>query len=634
MLRKTVACLLVLSGVGNAQADVFWPSYGGDALGSKYSPLTQINTENVAQLRRAWVHHTEDVSDGTKGGAKTTYEATPIMVDDALYVCSPFNRVFSVDPATGAQKWVFDPKIDRSISLEGALKCRGVAYWESADVSSNRRCQKRILSGAIDGRLFAIDAESGTLCEDFGNNGTVQVNDFPNEGKHRLDLISAPAIYKNLVIVGSSIGDNSFANMVNGMVYALDVETGELVWSFNPIPEDLQSSTGAANTWAPISVDEKRGLVVIGTGSASPDYYGASRTDPIEYANATVALDANTGEPVWHFQTVHHDIWDYDIPSQPALVTMEIDGQPKEVVLQTTKTGFLFVFDRDTGEPIYEVVEVPVPQSNVPGEKTSPTQPIPVLPKAFARQRITPDDAWGLVLIDKWQCRKKFEALQNEGMFTPISTEGSMQYPSFAGGGNWGGLAYDPETNVAVVNAMNLAASMQLLSTGEVDTPEKKSAHSDAGYELEPTRDAQYSMKRGIIMSMFGAPCSPPPWGTLNAINVSTGETLWEVPFGRVKKGPFKTLARWGAPNIGGPIITAGGLIFIGATLDNEFHAYDLKTGKQVWYDDLPAPANATPMTYEYQGKQYVVVAAGGHGVFDTDLSDALIAYTLDGAKQ
>ncbi|WP_133130338.1 pyrroloquinoline quinone-dependent dehydrogenase [Legionella yabuuchiae] len=607
----------------SADQDVIWPHYGNDAGGTRYSTLDQINRTNVSQLKEAWTYHTGDVS---HAAPKTAFEATPLMVNDLLYVCTPFNRVLALHPGNGTLQWQFDPKVDRHYSLEGALKCRGLAYWEgtSTDNDSNA-CKKRIFSGLMDGRLVALDADTGIPCIDFGDAGQIDTNKMQNHGKKMLDFISPPAIYKNLVIMGASIGDNTFANSVNGFVRAFDAITGQLVWEFDPIPEHLRDKTGAANTWAPISVDAERELIYIATSSPSPDYYGAARTEDIPYANATVALDANTGKPRWHYQIVHHDLWDYDLPAQPSLIEVKRNGETIPAVVQSTKTGFLFVFHRETGEPLFPIEERPVPASDVPGERTSPTQPYPTHPKPYAAQKLTADDAWGMMFIDRCLCKKAIKALKNKGMFTPPSLEGSLQFPGFAGGSNWGGIAYDAERQWVIINSMNVAAKVKLVPVSQ----DKKQMQTNNYGELELTHDAPYSMSRGIIMSIFGAPCSPPPWGQLTAYNINTGDIVWQIPFGRVKKGPFKTLRRWGSPNIGGPIITKGNLLFIGATLDHEFHAYDIETGKELWTGHLPAPAVATPMTYTWNGRQYIVIAAGGHGVFNTKLSDTLIAYAL-----
>ncbi len=618
-----IAILCVVIAQTASAKDTTWPTYGNDAGGTRYSQLDQINRTNVTNLKEVWRFHTGDVAT-TK--PKSAFEATPLMVNDHLYLCTPFNRVLALDPGTGAQKWQYDPQIDKTYSLEGALKCRGVAYWEEkAAIAQGAVCKKRIFSGTMDGRLLALDADTGLPCADFGKNGQVDTTKFNNFGKKVLDFISPPAIYENLVILGGSVGDNTFANSVDGLVRAFDAYTGAVVWEFNPIPESMRNKTGAANTWAPISIDKERGLVFIATSSPSPDYYGGARTEDIPYANATIALNAKTGIPVWHFQTVHHDIWDYDLPAQPALIEINHNGHTTPAVAQSTKTGFLFLFDRDTGKPLFPIEERAVPQSTVPGEKTSPTQPYPTHPAPYAKQNMTADDAWGLLGIDKWLCKKEFKKLRNEGLFTPPTFEGSLEYPGFAGGANWGSVAFDPTRNFVIVNSMNLAARIKLVKTPAIETREIAGNYG----EFEPTLDGDYSMSRGVIMSIFGSPCSPPPWGQLTAYDVSTGDIAWQIPFGRVKMGPFKTLRRWGSPNFGGPMITKGDLIFIGATLDHELHAYDIETGKELWTGHLPAPAVATPMTYTWNGKQYIVVAAGGHGVLDTHLSDAVIAYTL-----
>ncbi|MCG8443779.1 MAG: pyrroloquinoline quinone-dependent dehydrogenase [Caulobacterales bacterium] len=603
-----------------------WPTYGGSPGSTQYSPLSQITAANVDELAPAWTFHTGDLSDGSGGADMTTYQVTPIYADDTLYLCTPYNNIIALDPATGAERWRFDAGRPLTGTMYGSHVCRGVTYWE-ADAPAERDglCGRRILELMSTGVLLAVDARAGTLCEDFGDEGRIDLNQLDYKGDGVLAATSPPVVYKNAVIVGGTVIDNHWRDSLDGVVRAFDARTGEELWSWNPIPEELSDDIGGANTWAPISVDVERGWVFLPTGSPSYDTYGANRAEPVPHGNAVVVLDALTGALIWSYQTVRHDLWDYDLPAAPTLIDVARGEETVPAVLQPTKTGFLFLLDRETGEPLFPVEERPVPQTDVPGEHSSPTQPFPTLPAPVTSQTLATDDAWGAAIVDKAGCRERFAALRNEGLFTPPSIEGSMLHPSYLGGTNWGGIAYDAASGLAVVNASNLVSAVTLEPREDFD-PE---AHA-AGVRVYEMRESPYVMLREVLLSNFGAPCNPPPWGTLSAIDMTTGETRWRIPFGRVEfGGPFSSLESWGAPNQGGPIITAGGLVFIGASLDSRFRAYDLFTGAELWSAPTPAPATATPMTYAHDGRQYVVVAAGGHGGFQTNLSDAITAFAL-----
>jgi quinoprotein glucose dehydrogenase len=605
-----------------------WPSYGGQASSTKYSALDQINRETVKHLRRAWTWHSGEISFGSETVDFTVSEMTPIYANARLYGCTPFGRAVALDPATGREVWSFDPRKPRTGNMYHENYCRGVAYWQ-ADTAEARAqpCGKRILYAAQNAVLHAIDADSGRVCAGFGAGGHVDLAALDYKGEGKPATTSPPAVWGNVVALGAAVQDNMYRNSLDGIVRGFDIVTGRELWNWNPIPDDLSAVTGAANAWAPLSVDVKRGWLFLPTGSASWDTLGVNRIGRIPDANAVVALDMRTGQKVWSYQTVHHDLWDYDLPAAPTLATIDHQGRAVEAVIQGTKTGNVFVLDRATGQPLFPVKERPVPRSDMPGEQAAATQPMPVLPRPVTSQTLKTSDAWGLLGFDTSACRSRLAGLRNEGLFTPPSIRGSLLHPSFLGGTNWGGIAYDPTTGLAVVNSSNLAASVRLVPRARFDA--KRDVHPGVSYyEMQ---GSPYVMLREVLLSPLGAPCNPPPWGQLTAIDMKTGQTRWQVPFGRLKLSTgLLTPSSWGAPNQGGPIVTRGGLVFIGASLDSVFRAYDIQTGRQVWYAAVPAPATATPMTFRHtDGRQYVVVSAGGHGGFGTQLSDALVAFAL-----
>lgn len=615
--------------VAGVEADAAgWPSYGGQASSTKYSALDQINLKTVRNLKVAWTWHSGEISLGTPDVDVTVGEMTPIYANARLYGCTPFGRAVALDPASGRELWSFDPHKPRSGNMYHENYCRGLAYWQ-ADTTEARTqpCGKRILYAAQNAVLHALDADTGRACPGFGTGGRVDLAALDYKGEGKPANTSPPAVWGNVVALGTAVQDNMYRNSLDGIVRGFDVVTGKPLWTWNPIPDDLSAVTGAANAWAPLSVDAKRGWLFLPTGSASWDTLGVNRIGRIPDANAVVALDMRTGHKVWSYQTVHHDLWDYDLPAAPTLATIEHQGHPVEAVIQGTKTGNIFVLDRQTGQPLFPVKERPVPRSDMPGEQASPTQPMPVLPHPVTSQSLKTGDAWGLLWFDTAACRTRLGALRNEGLFTPPGIKGSLLHPSFLGGTNWGGVAYDPTTGLAVVNSSNLAASVRLVPRAKVDP--KRDLHPGVSYyEMQ---GSPYVMLREVLLSPLGAPCNPPPWGRLTAIDMKTGQTRWQVPFGRLQLSTgLLTPTSWGAPNQGGPIVTRGGLVFIGASLDSQLRAFDIQTGRQVWNAPVPAPATATPMTFRHtDGRQYVVVSAGGHGGFGTRLGDALVAFTL-----
>lgn len=618
-----------------------WDHYGADAGGSRYSDLTQITPDNVDQLKIAWHYHTGDLESKPRAIQRSAFEATPILIDDKLILCTPFNEVIALDPEKGHELWRFDAHIDLDQDPANQYICRGVSYWEDDSSSKGETCSRRIFMATNDGRVIAIDAGTGKPCSEFGGNGEVDNEpSMPLRWKGEFQMTSPPVIIHNLVIVGSAIGDNARTNAPRGIVSAFDARSGKLVWKFDPIPDRESSDseakktwldnsnevTGHANVWAPISVDEENDLVFLPTSSPSVDFYGGKRPGENLYANSIVALRGSTGEVVWHFQTVHHDLFDYDLPAQPSLITITRDGKQIPAVVQPTKTGFLFVFNRLTGEPLFDIVEKPVPQSDMAGEWLSATQPIPVKPAPFSPQYFSEDMVWGMLWFDKQACMDRFKTLRNEGLFTPPSLQGSIMMPFTGGGANWGGAALDLKNNIAVINSINAVHIITLIPTDQVEAQQR--IYHDT--EISKQEGAPFGMKREMFLSPLGIPCNEPPWGLLTAIDLVSGDTLWQSTLGTTEDlAPLPIGFDWGTPSLGGPIITASGLVFIGATMDYYLRAFNIKNGEEIWKARLPAGPQATPMTYQYNGKQYVVIAAGGHSTAGTKLGDSVIAFTL-----
>ncbi len=619
-----------------------WPAYGGDPGGTRYSPLDQITPGNVMHLEQAWVYRTgEDYTD-TEDGEKAAFEATPIVVDGVMYLSTQTNRVIALDPDTGMERWVYDPKINKRDGLS-ELTSRGVSTWPGPEFTPEGDWDRKIFFGTLDARLICLDAASGTPCAEFGEKGQVDLTAGARvpAGQSRLNyqVTSPPAIVRDLVIVGSAIGDNRTVESERGIVRAFNVHTGELVWSWDPIPTgpehpawnqwqpEQAAKTGAANVWSIMSVDAERDLVFAPTGSASPDYYGGERLGSNLYANCTVALRASTGEVVWAFQAVHHDVWDYDVPSQPALLDVTRDGQKQPAVLQATKMGHVFFFDRDTGMPLFPIEERPVPESDIEGESVSPTQPFPVVTPALVPQSLKPEDAWGLTPIDRAMARKRIDGMRSDGLFTPPSLKGSVHYPGVAGGTNWGSVAFDPAREVVILNTSRVAFGITLFPRETYDF-EKDIGDVERGRQ----EGTPYVMHREALLSPLGLPVSPPPWGMLTAVSTATGKVVWESVLGTPRDlAPFPVTFKWGTPNMGGPIATKSGLVFISATMDYYLRAFDTTTGKELWKGRLPAGGQATPMTYRLRedGRQFVVICAGGHGKLGTKLGDYVIAYAL-----
>lgn len=635
LILTLIGSALYAHGQGRSESD--WPNYGNDPGGMRHSSLSQINQENVSKLKVAWVYHTGDISDGHDARRRSGFETTPILVDGKLYLTTPFNRVIALDPITGKQLWAYDPKIDQSLDYGDGLINRGVTTWLDPLRAAGKVCKRRIFESTLDARLIALDAMTGIPCPDFGSSGQVNLRNVPgyqhtNFGEHMqgwYHMTSPPVTIDDRVIVGSAIDDNNRADMPSGVVRAFDARTGALCWSWDPIPRngnDLASPwlTGAANAWSLMTVDTARDLVFVPTGSASPDYYGGLRPGDDRWANSVVALHAKSGTIAWGFQLVHHDLWDYDTASPPLLATVPHDGKKIPVVIQGNKTGFLYVLDRDTGKPIFPVEERVVPQSDVPGEKTSPTQPVPLAPPPLVPQQVSLNDAWGPTPADREACREAMGKLRNEGIFTPPSLQGTLAVPGNLGGMNWSGYAYDPQHNLLIVNTNNLIARVRLIPRDMI-----RSGHEDENYGSQ--LGTPYGMLRRFLQSPSDLPCGTPPWGTLTAVDMAKGTIRWQVPLGSMQDfgGAHGSIPQ-GSISLGGPITTEGGLVFIAGTTDSRIRGFNIDTGEELWNATLPAPGNATPMTYEVHGKQYLVIAAGGHQVIaEESLGDAVVAFAL-----
>ncbi|HLZ13537.1 MAG TPA: pyrroloquinoline quinone-dependent dehydrogenase [Candidatus Acidoferrum sp.] len=598
-----------------------WPAYGGDPGGTRYSTASQINKSNVAQLKVAWTFRTGAFPHDPDLDKKAAFESTPILIDGTLFLTTPYDHVFAVNPQTGEKLWEFDPKLELPYGAS-EVTSRGVSAWRDPRAKANEPCALRIFFGTLDARLIALDGESGKLCADFGSDGEIDLTSgvkLRDPGDYQ--VTSAPAIAGDVVITGSSIGDNRAVTLERGIVRAFDARTGKLRWSWDPIPWALKTTprTGAGNAWSTLSVDPERNLVFIPTGSASPDYFGGYRKGDNKWANSVVALKAATGEFVWGFQVVHHDIWDYDVASQPALFTWK---NKIPAIAITTKMGRVFVLNRLTGVPLFPVEEVPVPKSDIPGEESWPSQPSGI---SLVPETLSPDDAWGPTPeLQQW-CKEQIKSARSGSIFTPPSTQGTLVYPSNVGGVNWGSSAYDPASHLLIVNTNRLPILVRMIPREQLDAARKRASDLDRLHgEFARQTGAPFAMFRTPLLSSSGLPCNAPPWGTILAVDLFTGKKVWDVPLGTFIPGQ-----KTGTVTLGGPIVTAGGLVFSASTMDNKIYAFDSATGAELWSFELPAGGQATPMTYTAGGKQYLVIAAGGHGKLGTKQGDFLLAFTL-----
>jgi quinoprotein glucose dehydrogenase len=613
---------LASDSLAQAKRDSGWPNYGNDGGGTRYSPASQIDRTNVAQLKAAWTYRTGALPRDPELDKKAAFEATPILVDGKLFLSTPYDHVIALNPETGTKIWEFAATLELPYGAS-EVTSRGVSAWREKSAKAEQACALRIFIGTLDARLIALDGETGKPCGDFGENGEIDLAvgvKLRDPGDYQ--VTSAPAIFKDLVITGSSIGDNRAVTLERGIVRAYDVRTGKLRWSWDPIPWALKTEprTGAGNAWSTISVDAERDLVFIPTGSASPDYFGGFRKGDNKWANSVVALRASTGEFVWGFQVVHHDIWDYDVASQPALFVWK-DGTPAIAI--TTKMGRVFVLNRLTGAPLLPVEERPVPKSDIAGEEAWPTQPASTI--SVVPEKLSPEDAGGKDAQEKQWCAEKIKAARSGEIFTPPSLQGTLVFPSNVGGVNWGSAAYDPQRHLLFMDTNRLPILVKLIPRAEYDDARKNASDSDRLHgEFARQAGAPYGMFRTPLLAPSGLPCNAPPWGTVAAVDLYSGEKVWDVPLGSWIPG-----MNTGTITLGGPMVSAGGLVFTAAAMDNYLRAFDSETGKELWKFELPAGGQATPMTYTLQGRQFLIIAAGGHGKLATKQGDYVIAFTL-----
>ena len=623
-ILATALALLATTPALAQQAE--WTGFHGDKMAQKYSHSTQITPENVGQLEKVWELHTGDVSNGKGDIPGTVWSATPIVANDTVYIGTPFYRVIALEPDTGRVKWTYDPQTLLKALTQPELKNRGVTYWAASDGSTGT-CSKRIYLGTMTGQIHALDADTGELCQDFGEGGILDVNQWNRpDANFPLSQLQPPTVYKDTLLLGWAGKDWVDSKNPLGSVHAVDARTGELKWKFYSIPDDYPGKTGTANVWTAMSVDEANGLVYLPVSSPSPDFYGGDRKETIPYATSVTALNGDTGEVVWSRQLVYHDIWDYDINAAPTLIDIPKDGGTVPALVQTTKMGMYFVLNRLTGEPIFPIEDRPVPQSDIEGEASSPVQPFPTLPKAATT------DEWSGVfkLADVasfgW-CSRKAAELRSEGRYTPPSLQGSLAFPATAGGHQWGGGAVDPESGIFYINNSNVVQIYQLIERAEYD--QLASGGSEAEGGLFPMNGAPYGFRLTNFLNPLGMPCWKPPFGQMSAIDLKTGETLWQEPFGQVQQWGFYMPESWGSPTIGGPVVTKTGLIFIGGSMDARVRALDAKTGAVLWKAQVDAPAVSIPAVFDYKGREYVLFTAGGNSIIKPQVGDQLIAFAL-----
>ncbi len=623
-----------------------WGNVNGGVGGGQYSPLTQINRENVGRLKVAWTYDSSDPESRDKhppgeAGAvhpSAAVETTPIIVDDHLVFCTPQHRVIALDPESGKQLWTYDPHMNLAATPSHA--CRGVATWVETDPQADKPCQRRIISTSGDGRLFALDVADGQLCEDFGDHGTVDLTANLGTLKPReLYHTSPPLVVRNLIVVGGAIHDGFRVDVPGGVVRAFDVHSGELVWAWDPVGPGLTPVTatdarngktftrGTPNVWSFMSADVDRGLIYLPTGNAAVDFYKGGERPIDYYGSSVVALKIDTGEVVWRFKTANHDLWDYDIATQPTLY--EHQGKVPAIAI-ATKSGNVFLLNRVTGEPIFPIEQRPVPSSDVPGESSAPTQPVPTRPAPLYKA-LTEKDVMNFPIASRG-CRDTFNAVRTDGLYTPPSVKGTLQSPGVSGGFNWGSNSVDGNRRLFIGAILDLPWTITLVPRPSPQGGADQSVPGNWGEA--PQFDTPYSATRRPFLSATGIPCTKPPWGELVAIDLDSGELRWRRPLGSLY-GRVPLIGQWlnvGAPVSGGVMQTAGGLVFAGATIDEHLRAFDVTSGDLLWNVHLPFSAHGIPMTYRLRpdAKQFLVVATGGSEGIDQNVGgQVIVAFTL-----
>lgn len=593
-----------------------WAAYGMDHGGQRYSPLFQVSKENVGRLEVAWTYRHGDMAT-TPGQPKSSFECTPLVVNGFLYFITPFSRVIALDAATGRELWTFDPEIPKAKPLaKEPLIHRGVAYHAGKDGGS-------ILFGTYDGRLFSLDAKTGQPRKGFGSSGHLDLKaglDRVNPGEFQ--CAQPPTVIGNVVVVGSTISDNGYAEATDGSIRAFDVYTGKQLWKLDPAPDH----SGAGNAWAVISADPETGTLFIPTSSPSPDYFGGLRTGDESLVNALLAVDSQTGEVKWSFQVVAHDVWDYDIPAQPILCDITRKGKTIPSVIILTKMGFVFALDRRTGKSIFPTKMISVDKSKIPGERLATKQIVPILPPPLVPTSVKPESGWGLDESERTLAASRLKELTSSHIFGPPSTQGFGQIPSSLGGCNWSGGAFDPASETLFVNVNNLLNYVRLMTIQDASD----FLLENPGASVGVMRGTNWAVIRGLMLSKHGLPINPPPWGELIAVDMSSGSIKWRKPLGMTAKAKGLPGAEaWGSLNLGGAICTSSGLVFIAGGSDCIFRCFDAETGTLLWSDELPAGGNATPITYSVDGSQFIVICAGGHSGLSSKIGDYVVAYKI-----
>ncbi|MGC4392988.1 glucose/quinate/shikimate family membrane-bound PQQ-dependent dehydrogenase [Agrobacterium sp. M50-1] len=620
---------------GGNVPDGDWHQYGRTPYGQRYSPLTQVNVDNVSQLKEAWRYQTGDVKLPDDVG-ETTYQVTPLKIGNTLYICTPHNWAIAIDAATGKEKWKYDPNVGLNPDRQHQT-CRGVSYYAEPNAAEGTACAQRVYLPTSDARLIALDAATGQVCTSFADQGVLHLEQgmkYNPAGYYY--STSPPVIAAGKIIIGGAVNDNYSTQEQSGVIRAFDVNSGALVWNWDsgnpaktePIAAGETYTTNSPNSWSVFSYDEGLGLVYVPLGNQVPDQLGMGRSENVEkYSSSIVALDINTGKDRWVRQTVHHDLWDMDVPAQPVLLDITKDGQTIPALVGPTKQGDIYVLDRRTGEPLLPITEEPAPGGAIPEDFTSPTQPTTAL--SFKPEPLQEKDMWGVSMFDQLACRIRFHQLNYKGRYTPPSLTGSIIYPGNFGTFNWGSVAVDPERQVLFGMPTYLAFTSQLVPRADIPPKGQDEKGSEQG--LNRNDGAPYGVFMGPFLGPLKIPCQAPPWGYVTGADLRTGDIAYKHKNGTVyDMTPLPLPFKVGVPGIGGPMITKGGVAFLGAAVDNYLRAYDLTTGKQLWEARLPAGGQATPMTYALEGgKQYVVMVAGGHGSVGTKPGDYVIAYTL-----